>query len=260
MNNESIVYVKGNILITTNKFKCKYMNCYSTIDTPENATIYQNDLVIDDKFKNSYFTKFYATGGIASYYVGDTLIPSNVPILIQNFHNEIEKYNKLLVSLNENELKPTLNRLIFIGTICALDVLLSETFLALIFSDKKLFINYLNIRGKSKEKDYTDGAIEQKVEIEEEIRKTIVERTHFQKISSVTKDLYENTLGITFPSNSAMEDHIIFRNDLVHRNGKTKKGHRIIVTEEKVNQLFLDSKKFADEFANEIIHFWESYD
>jgi hypothetical protein len=57
-----------------------------------------------------------------------------------------------------------------------------------------------------------------------------------------------------------MQEHIVFRNDLVHRNGKTKKGHPIIVTEDKVNQLFLDSKKFADEFANEVKPFWESYD
>jgi hypothetical protein len=236
------------------------MCCYCTIDIPSKATIYHNDLVIDDNFKNSYFTKFYATGGIAAYHIGDILIPSNVPILIKNFYDEIEKYSKLLTSLEKIELKPTLNRLIFIGTICALDVLLSETFLALIFSDKKLFINYLNFRGKSKEKDYSNGAIEQKVEIEEEIRKTIVEKTHFQKISSDTKILYEKTLGVTFPSNSDMEDHIKFRNDLVHRNGKTKKGHRIIVTEEKVNQLFLDSKKFVSEFANTVKPFSELND
>ena len=260
MNNESTVFVKGSILITSNKFKCKNMVCYSTIDIPENATIYDENLVIDDDFKNSYFTTFYATEGIASYQIGDILIPSNSPFIVREFHQEIEKYSRLLDTETETDLHPILNRLIFIGSICALDVFLSETFLGLVYSNKELFIKYLKVRGKSHEKNYSDGAIEQKVEIEEEIRKMIVVNTQFQSLSKVAKNLYENILEITFPSTLKMEKHIWLRNDLVHRNGKTKKGHQIIVTNDMINQLFSDSTKFAEEIANKVKHYWSIID
>jgi len=256
MRTESVIYVKGNILITTNKFKCKNVVSYGDPNELENVKIYDHDLVIDDDYKYSYFTTFYATGSIATYHIGDVLIPANCPFHIRDFHQSVEEYRRLSELRPDKDLIPALRRLVYIGIICAFDVYLCDTFLSLVFSDKNLFINYLRVRGKDYKRKYIEGFIEQESEIEEECRSKIVGKTQFQSLSNVTKELFEETLGISFPSTDEMEEYISIRNDLVHRNGKNKKGHQINISVEMIQDLISNSAIIVDKLGIEVKPFW----
>lgn len=256
MRSEKAIFVKGNILITTNKFRCKNEVNYGGPADLENVEIYEHDLEIDDNFKYSYFTTFYATGSIVTYHIGDVIIPANCPFHIRDFHQSVEEYRRLLDIKTDMDLLPALRRLIFIGIICAFDVYLCDTFLSIVFSDKNLFINYLRVRGKDSKNKYIEGHIEQEAEIEEEFRDKIVGKTNFQSLSGVTKALFEETLGISFPSTVKMEEYISIRNNLVHRNGKNKKGHQIDISIELIRNLITDSAAIVDTIGTEVRPFW----
>ena len=256
MISEQSIYVKGNIIITTNKFRCKNIVCYGGPKDLENVQVYEHDLEIDDNFKYSYFTTFYATGSVGTYHIGEVIMPANCPFHIRDFHQSVEEYRRLSETNTDTDLLPALKRLVFIGIICAFDVYLCDTFLSIVFSEKSLFMKYLKVRGKSSENKYRESHIEQEVEIEEEFRNKIVEKTQFQSLSNVTKGLFEETLGISFPSTTMMEKHICLRNDLVHRNGKNKKGHKIDVSIEMIQDLIIDSADFVNALGREVRPFW----
>jgi hypothetical protein len=262
MEKERVVFVKGNILVTTKKFKYKDIVCYGGPGNLDNVEVFEGDLEIDDSFKSTYFTSYYATGEIATYHIGDVLMPSNSPFIVQDFHLEVDKYQRLLVESNtQDDLRPTLNRLIFIGVVCALDVYLCDTFISLVYSDKQKFIEYLNIPKKEPlKREYVAGTIVQEAEIEDRVRTMIVEKTYFQSLSDTAKKLYERTLKIKFPPTDRMQKHIDLRNDLVHRNGKDKNGHQIDVSIDMIQELITDARSFADSIANEVRHFWPVFD
>lgn len=261
MEKERVVFVKGNILISTQKFKYKELVCYGGPENLDDVEIFENDLEIDDNFKCTYFTSFYATGGIAAYHIGDVLIPANSPFIIRDFHLEIDKLQRLLFESNiHDDLRPIFNRLIFIGVVSAIDVYLCDTFISLVFSDKQIFIEYLNSQTADLKRDYTAGTIFKEAEIEDRVKTTIIEKTYFQQLSFTSKPLYESTLHITFPPTDKMQKHIKSRNDLVHRNGKDKNGHAIDVTMEMIQVLIADTRTFADLIANEVKHFWPVVD
>lgn len=215
----------------------------------------------NDNFKCTYFTTYCATGDIAAYHIGNGLIPLNSPYIIRDFHLEIDKYQQLLFESNTpDDLRPILNRLIFIGVVCAIDAYLCDTFISLVYSDKQIFIKYLNSRKAPLKNEYVAGTIVKEAEIEDRVKTMIVEKTYFQKLSDTSKTLFESTLDITFPPTDKMQAHITFRNDLVHRNGKDRNGHQIDVTIDMILELISDARGFADSIADEVKHFWPVFD
>lgn len=61
------------------------------------------------------------------------------------------------------------------------------------------------------------------------------------------KNMYESTLGISFPDFSRIQKDIVIRHDLVHRNGKTKEGQKIAVDEAIVNEVICRIENFVNE-------------
>lgn len=61
------IYVKGNIIIATDKFECRDMVAYADISNAINAEIVDSDLIIDDNYKFDPNAIYYASGDIRSY-------------------------------------------------------------------------------------------------------------------------------------------------------------------------------------------------
>ena len=73
-------------------------------------------------------------------------------------------------------------------------------------------------------------------EIERKARTYLIELI-WHRLDRV-KPMYEKTLDIKFPDDlSTIFRAILIRHDIVHRNGKTKDGKEIVITQEKVTEL-----------------------
>ena len=66
------------------------------------------------------------------------------------------------------------------------------------------------------------------------------------------RPIYETTLGIKFPDIGDMMKAISTRHDMVHRNGKDKKGIKITLTKEDVSKVIDKVYNFANIVENEL--------
>ena len=80
----------------------------------------------------------------------------------------------------------------------------------------------------------------------EETAKNAMLEVIFHNLPKVSK-MYESTFDIDFPDFSKIQRDIITRHDLVHRNGKTKEGHEVLVNEALINEVISRIKSFVNE-------------
>ena len=68
------------------------------------------------------------------------------------------------------------------------------------------------------------------------------------------KPMYEKTLNIKFPHHlGEVFRAILIRHDIVHRNGKTKDGKELVITQEKVKSLIEIVKQLVQQIDNQLI-------
>lgn len=152
----------------------------------------------------------------------------------------IKKYNaeianlEILTSLKTpNEgLKAVLNRQMFIGIIGAMETFLADVFINLTFDNDKYFRNFIKTHPElSKRKFELKEIFEQSEKLKETAKKVMLD-TIYHNLPKV-REMYRDTFEIDFPKIQDAYKYVLKRHDLVHRNGKTKKGE-IIVTDKKV--------------------------
>jgi hypothetical protein len=64
--------------------------------------------------------------------------------------------------------------------------------------------------------------------------------------------MYESTLAISFPDFSEVQSDVGIRHDLVHRNGKTKKGEEIDLDTAKVDKAIVRIVNLVDQVEREL--------
>ena len=128
-------------------------------------------------------------------------------------------------------------RLLYANVITALETYLSDAFMGTVNTNPDLMRQFIEITPEFKKKKILlSEAFEAKDKAEEEAN-VYLDKLVWHNIKQV-KQMYKDTLGIDFPEDiSAIFQAIKTRHDIVHRNGRTKEGDEIIITENDISEL-----------------------
>lgn len=168
------------------------------------------------------------------------------------FSSEIN--NLLLLSKIETEtskLKDILLRQIFIGIIGSLETFLSEVFIVLTLSNKKYLESFVATFPEFKKSKFTLSEIfTQHEKIFETTKKAMLDIIYHNL--PVVKNMYISTFEIKFPEIGEVNKFIVKRHDLVHRNGKTKDGEKLTITNAEIESMVEVIKMFVNEVSIEL--------
>ncbi len=167
----------------------------------------------------------------------------------QTFSSEISNLKVLnnIVDINQNALN-TLKKQIFVSAITCLETYLSDAFINTVLSDKEYIKSFFSSYQDFKNHNITMNTLFTTVEKAEEIAKGKMSEILYHNISKVSK-IYNATLNISFPEIKVISKYVSQRHDLVHRNGKDKKGKQLIV-----------DKKTIDKLLDEVVDFVNKID
>ena len=128
-------------------------------------------------------------------------------------------------------------RLLYVNVITALETYLSDVFIGTVKKNPDLMRRFIETTPEFKqEKIPLSDAFEAKNKAEKKAYLYLTDLV-WHKVDRVMQ-MYKNTLGIDFPEDiSAISRAIDKRHDIVHRNGKTKEGEEIIITENHISEL-----------------------
>ena len=137
------------------------------------------------------------------------------------------------------ELRPVLMRLLYAGTIAAMEAYLSDFFIAKIKSDTELMKRFVSTAPEFRQTKFSLSEIHSELASLDRTIANHLGQVVWHNLSRV-RLMYKDTLGIEFPSElSALYRAVEIRHDIVHRNGKPPDG-RIghVVDKAEVLELF----------------------
>jgi len=207
---------------TTNKSKCK--KCAS--EKRGHYYGYSN-MVIDKK-------------DIEIYHVFNTSIQS-----LSLLTNHSFKDNKRLIQ--------PVYRMIYSSVITALESYLSDSFLNKTLGNSERVTKVISTNSDLNEKKYSvSDILDWHKNVESRVEKYLTDII-WHNMHTV-RSLYKNVLGISFPENSAAISKAVgIRHDLVHRNGKTKKGKVHILNEFEVSELISNVEEFIGSIQKQLV-------
>lgn len=136
-------------------------------------------------------------------------------------------------------------KMIYASTITAMETYLCDAFLHKVTNNEELIDKLLTSMHEFKEKKYSITEI---LDWKNQTRKKVSEYLLDIVWHNLPKvhNLYENVLGIAFPSSiERIHKYIAIRHDLVHRNGRTKSGRFHIIKLFEIEALFEDVESFV---------------
>ena len=153
---------------------------------------------------------------------------------------------KLLNYGVSEDLNNTLHMMLHVNIITALETFLSDAFIGTVIENEQLIRKFVKSNTDFSEKKFALNDIFERMDnIEKEVKGYLIDLI-WHNLAKV-KNLYKQTLEIDFPDKMEnLYKGVAKRHDIVHRNGKTKDGEPIIVTNENLIQLLDEVKSFAD--------------
>lgn len=163
----------------------------------------------------------------------------------QNFSGAILDIAKLLQTKVDDTVANCLWRLLYANVITALETYLSDAFINTVMNKPKLMRRFI---------ETTPELQSEKVSLSEVFKAVEgIKRKAYKYLNDVVwhhlkrvKPMYRATLGIEFsPNSEALFRAISTRHDIVHRNGKTKEGEEILISQKEVANLIGEVEKFV---------------
>ncbi|WP_414619705.1 HEPN domain-containing protein [Calothrix sp. CCY 0018] len=157
------------------------------------------------------------------------------------------------LEVSDNNAQKTLKKQIYLGAITCLETYLCDAFIHTVLSNRKylkcFFYNFIDFQKQTIKMrevfDYSEN-------IEEKAKETMSE-VIYHNLSKVSK-MYQSILNISFPGLSKISKYISIRHDLVHRNGKNKKGEEMKLDKKIVNEVIDDIQVFINEIDEKLIN------
>lgn len=168
------------------------------------------------------------------------------------FNKELDKLKELSNLQSQGDrLKNILNRQIFIGIIGCMETFLSETFLRLIFEERDYYQAFVLKHPEFKTRKFELREIfTQQKQLDSVVKKIILD-TIFHNLPTV-RNMYVDTFSINFPAIKDMYKYVLDRHDLVHRNGKTKDGKEVGISDDYIDKVIFDTKDFIEKICIEL--------
>ena len=143
-------------------------------------------------------------------------------------------------------------RMVYASTITAMETYLCDAFLHKVTNNEGLIDKLLTTMHEFKEKKYSITEIlDWKNQTHKKVSDYLLDIV-WHNLPKV-HNLYENVLGITFPSSiERIHKYIAIRHDLVHRNGRTKSGRFHIIKLFEIEALFEDVESFISNIDQQV--------
>ncbi len=162
--------------------------------------IYWVDSVLDNKY---YFKDFeHATTGL-------------------------KQLSELVV--DDENIQQILWRQIYIGAIGTMEALLADAFINITLSRTKYLRRFVETNPEFKNRKFDMHEVYQIYNDLTKTAKKVMYDTIYHDLSKV-RNMYMETFQMKFPDIASASKAVHKRHDLVHRNGKTKSGERILLT------------------------------
>ncbi len=158
--------------------------------------------------------------------------------------SQIRLLNRL--EINEADQKETLNKLLFVNCITAMETYLSDAFINTVLRDKSLFRRLLENDPELKGRKVELSDIYSRLEnLYSEVSDYLIEII-YHNLSKI-KPMYRSVLCINFPDDiSEIMRAIQVRHDIVHRNGKSRNGDIIKLTDQDIEIHLERIEKFIE--------------
>ena len=146
-----------------------------------------------------------------------------------------------------------LHRLLYVNVITALECYLSDFFVSKVKADSKVLRKLIETTPAFREQKIILSDIFQTMEIIEKRANSYLAGLVWHRLDRVAP-LYENTLGIKFPSDlRQLLSAIVIRHELVHRNGKKADGTEHKITDSDISSLITTAEELVNHIENEWI-------
>jgi len=163
-----------------------------------------------------------------------------------NFIKEINTIEKLYeLKIEDESLRKAHLRQLFVSVIGAIETYLYDAFIHRALSSNYHLEKFVNSHPEFKKEKIQISEIFSTSRAIKEKAKTVMLNTIYHKLP-VVKQMYEATFDIKFPEISKMQQYVIQRHDLVHRNGKTKDGKVLIISEPMIEELIRSAIQFIE--------------
>lgn len=179
-------------------------------------------------------------------------------ILLEEDH--LEKFNQQLTNLRslltvdlsaDLDLEKILNRQIYISVISTMETFLSEVFISLTLENKDFLKKFINSHPSFKQSKFELKDIFTQFDRIEETAKKIMLDTIYHNLPSVS-NMFKDTFGITFPVIKEIHKYVLLRHDLVHRNGMTKDGKPVSISDRDIVEMMDKISIFVVEIATSL--------
>jgi hypothetical protein len=151
-----------------------------------------------------------------------------------------------LTPLIDEGLRASLDKLLFLNVITAMETYLSDAFINTIMGDDALIRKLVETNPDFKNRKIDLSEIYSRVDgLKEEVRNYLLEII-YHNIAKV-KPMYESVLNISFPNDlSAVFKAIQVRHDIAHRSGKTKEGAQVSINKDVILKLIAVVQSFVE--------------
>jgi len=168
------------------------------------------------------------------------------------FKQEINNLRDLNnVSFSKTVLEKTLRQLIYVGAITSLETYLSDAFINTILSNERYLQNFVETFDDfKKEKIVLSNIFKEHDKIIEKAKKSMLD-VLYHNLAKVS-NMYKDALNIEFPPIGDSVKAVSVRHDLVHRNGKTKDGKQVEITQKVVFELLATIEEFVEKIDNQL--------
>lgn len=163
-----------------------------------------------------------------------------------HFSGAILDIERLLGTRVDPSVGPCLLRLLYVNVVTSLETYLSDAFINCVVNDQSLLRRFLETTPEFQAKKISYAEVLKAAEdVDRTVRAHLIDVVwhHIGRI----KPMYEQTLGITFPDEltAKISRAVFIRHDIVHRNGRTKDGKEIEVSEQDVRELIQTVEDFV---------------
>lgn len=145
--------------------------------------------------------------------------------------------------------KTIVNSLVYAQLVTCMETFLYDALFTCIFEDeavKRRFVE--NYKPFQSQKISLSGIYKKHEVMDETIKKELID-IQYHNISKI-KGIFESSIKIKFPEIEGIEKIVETRHDLVHRNGKDKKGNKIEISDE----ILLNAYREISSFIASVYH------
>lgn len=185
---------------------------------------------------------------VDNYYEYDELFDAIIDNkeYVTKFFEELDNLTKLSqLKIESLTLKQIMLRQIFISIIGTMETFLSDTFINLTNDNDEYFRNFVESHPEFKQRKFELREIFIENEKLKETAKVIMLETIYHNLP-IIKEMFSNTFKMEFPKINVIYPLVLKRHDLVHRNGKTKEGNEVELTEVTIDNLINEIRDFVN--------------